>query len=1192
MINVTDSIKKAYEESTTQYDKIVLYGQEYEINNVQYEDDCYYEGNIFGTAIARTLDFEIENIIDLENKEFEYLTGIKTENGIEWISLGNFITQEVEPNDTTGVNKVNAMDYMLKSNITYESNLDYESGTVTMLQVLQEACQKAGIELATTDFANANFIVDSNQFDENSLIRQVFQAVAQISGTFAKVRFDNKLYFKTPKRQGLKVKDVNKMLVKDLNALPVYKLSLANFKMKLNDYSELILKRNTHPINLVSLGMSDVEGENVVLRDEESITEDGENSLVINDNPFAYTQSKREQLITALFDVVKGFEYTSFEIAGQAKPYQETGDEVAVINSDGTYSSSFLFRFNYKSPNGLESEMSAPSITKATVNYQNVATAEQISKRTELRVDKQEQKILGIIEQQTETGNKLTQVEQTVDGITQTVSSVETKVETVENKAEQAQTSADNAQSTADEAISKITTTTNKVSEIEQTVDNITSTVSSVETKVEQVENKADIANSNAQKAQSSADTAQSTAENAQNTADNATKQITTTNQKVSQIDQTVSGITQSVSAVEEKVETVETKADNAQSSANNAQSTANTANQNAQNAQTTADNINNNLTQNYYTKTETNSQIQQTADTINQTVQQTIDKTNKISGEVEQQSSKLTEIEQSLDGISQRVETIQDLTQTVEGAKTITLANCVEGNLLELYIYGNNDVFKYLYPSNDLYPSDTLYPYGDSRLVVTDENNNSTTYELGVTDVLRQNGNVCDEYRLEGGKAKVIRRINKDGTVKSKETTENLGEYFIRLKNGTNKISIKNYTATVKAKYAIQNDYTEIFSTKVETKTAIEQTAEDIDISVNKKLESYSTTTEMNSAINLKANEINQKVEKKVDEETITGAYLVLKINEDKSESKLNADKIDISANDVLNILSGNTINLKTKNIKIESNNFSVDENGNIVAKSGTIGGWTVNSEAIFNGKGLGQEGSVGISCKIDDWAFWAGNGVFKVSPSGALTATNATITGKITASSGSIGGAQINNQGLYFNNDSESTGWGLWGTTANANIVMHAGAKSNNIGGAPFKIYHDGSVYMSKGQISGNLITSGINANNITGGSLSMSRISGGTLNVGSNGGYLRVGVGYTHPEVSGLNVGDNGININSGRLIITSGGNWSYIRSSYGLDNIRLLDSSGSNIPCGGSDYMSFMDIAMVVKYCREHGYSSSI
>lgn len=430
MINVTDSIKKAYEESTTQYDKIILDGQEYDINNVQYEDDCYLDGNVFGTAIARTLDFEIENIVDLENKEFKYLTGIKTENGIEWIDLGTFITQEVDPNDTTGITKVTAMDYMLKSNIEYVSNLNYASGTVTILQVLQEACQKAGITLATTDFANAGFIVDSNQFTEGSLIRQVFQAVAQISGTFAKVRYDDKLYFITPKTTGLKVKDVHKMLVKDLNKLPISKLAGCEFKMKMNDYSELILKRNTHPINLVSLGMSDVEGENVVKRDEESIAEDGENSLVINDNPFAYTEEKRKQLITALFDTVKGFEYTSFEITGQAKPYQETGDEVVVVDKDGTFSYSFLFRFNYKSPNGLESEMSAPSLTKATVNYQNIASSEeQAIKRTELIVDKQNQTITGLITKTDKNTEKLSKHEQTLDSITDTLSSVETTVE-------------------------------------------------------------------------------------------------------------------------------------------------------------------------------------------------------------------------------------------------------------------------------------------------------------------------------------------------------------------------------------------------------------------------------------------------------------------------------------------------------------------------------------------------------------------------------------------------------------------------------------------------------------------------------------------------------------------------------------------------------------------------------------------
>lgn len=429
MINVTNSIEKAYEESTTQYDKIVLNGQEYDINNVKYEDDCYLDGNIFGTAIARTLDFEIENLIDLENKEFKYLTGIKTENGIEWIDLGTFITQEIEPNDTTGTTKVTAMDYMLKSNIEYVSSLDYKSGTVTILQVLQEACKKAGITLATTDFANAGFIVDSNQFTEGSLIRQVFQAVAQISGTFAKVRYDDKLYFITPKRQGLKVQDIHKMLVKDLDRLHVLKLAGCKFKMKMNDYSELILKRNTHPINLVSLGMSNIEGENVVMRDEESIAEIGENSLIINDNPFAYTESKRQQLIIALFSTVKGFEYTSYEITGQSKPYQEIGDEVVVIDNDGTFSYSFLFRFNYKSPNGLESEMSAPSLTKATVNYQNVASSEkQAIKRTELIVDKQNQIIKGLITETDGNTEKISEHTQTIDEIKDTLKSVTTTV--------------------------------------------------------------------------------------------------------------------------------------------------------------------------------------------------------------------------------------------------------------------------------------------------------------------------------------------------------------------------------------------------------------------------------------------------------------------------------------------------------------------------------------------------------------------------------------------------------------------------------------------------------------------------------------------------------------------------------------------------------------------------------------------
>ena len=463
MIDLSDEIRKAYDISTVQYDKIKIGDKEYPISNVQYCDDCYYDGNIFGTAIARTLDFEIENVVDLEEVEFEYYTGIRVEDTVHYICLGKFITTDVEPGDTTAINKVTAMDYMLKSNVVYETNLNYESKNVTILDVLKEACENVGIELATDDFANCDFIVDSNQFEVDALVRQVFQAVAGISGTFAKIRSDNKLYFITPKLIDSKkytVRDVHKMLVADLNKLKVRTItndlkvlgiekestkqvdemlvkSLNSILVKrlttnvnepslerLSDYKELVLKRNTHPINVVVLGMSQIEGENITLRDEDSIAEDGENYLIINDNPFAYTQDKREELITALFNKVKGFSYYAYELTGQCKPYLESGDPVWVLDSNGAVTSSFLFRFTYKSPNGLESEMSAPSIIKSTVNYQNIPSELERIRRTEIIVNKQQGTIDAIVDKQTEDGNKINSLEMTAEETNDTISKI------------------------------------------------------------------------------------------------------------------------------------------------------------------------------------------------------------------------------------------------------------------------------------------------------------------------------------------------------------------------------------------------------------------------------------------------------------------------------------------------------------------------------------------------------------------------------------------------------------------------------------------------------------------------------------------------------------------------------------------------------------------------------------------------
>ena len=507
-----------------------------------------------------------------------------------------------------------------------------------------------------------------------------------------------------------------------------------------------------------------------------------------------------ESQVESIYKQLKNLTANSFEGKVIIDPALDVGDKIIIDGKPVIYQGEADFQTRFIAEIDSKISIKQKQETTAKTTSQKV-----LNRRVQSRIDEAEGKITQLVQETTEQGQKLTEVEQTVDGITQTVSNVETKVEQVEDKA-------DNAQSTADSATQK------------------------------------------AETAQDTADNAQTSANNAQSTADGAVSQITSTNQKVSQIEQTVSGITQSVSEVEEKVETVEGKADAAQSTANTANSTANQA-------KSTADAVNSNLTTNYYTKTQTNSQIQQTADTINQTIQQNVQETNRISGELEEQSSKITEIEASVEGITQTVQDIENVTEIAEGNKTITLEDCVEGNLLELHIYGNNEVFDYLYPSNDLYPADNLYPYGDSRIVVTDKDNNSTTYELGITDVLRKNGEVCDEYVLKDGKASVIRRINNDGTIKSTEQVEKLGEYEIKLKDGTNILTIKNYSASLKVKFAYKNDYTEIFATKVEMNSSITQTAEEINLEVSKKVDENEVISKINQSaeqIQISANKIS----------------------------------------------------------------------------------------------------------------------------------------------------------------------------------------------------------------------------------------------------------------------------------------------------------------------------------------------
>lgn len=208
---------------------------------------------------------------------------------------------------------------------------------------------------------------------------------------------------------------------------------------------------------------------------------------------------------------------------------------------------------------------------------------------------------------------------------------------------------------------------------------------------------------------------------------------------------------------------------------------------------------------------------------------------------------------------------------------------------------------------------------------------------------------------------------------------------------------------------------------------------------------------------------------------DTITGNQILA--------GSITADKIATDAIKSHNYISsggtqGSFLNLSDGSFT--SPNLSWDSNGNLIAKNanlsgeitatnGSIAGWTIISNKMYttgSGKytGIGKYGSA--------YAFWAGatsndNGnsaVFKVGHTGKLTATDADITGTITATNGKIGRYDITSTYLMTNSGSNASGIG-------GNQAFWAGAEDSN--SAPFRVGYDGVLWAENAAIRGSIET-----------------------------------------------------------------------------------------------------------------------
>lgn len=158
---------------------------------------------------------------------------------------------------------------------------------------------------------------------------------------------------------------------------------------------------------------------------------------------------------------------------------------------------------------------------------------------------------------------------------------------------------------------------------------------------------------------------------------------------------------------------------------------------------------------------------------------------------------------------------------------------------------------------------------------------------------------------------------------------------------------------------------------------------------------------------------------------------------------------------------------------------------NGTIISNAGSIGGFRITDNAITNGvwgtdksvlvcTGSTTSKSVGGSASIADWCFTAGS-KFGVTTSGDMYASNAIISGKVTATSGTIGGCAIKDKVLQVasanitsvNADTIITGTLNVDRLAANSLTVDKFTTDNMVGTNGWINFHNGTFNYGKGNL-----------------------------------------------------------------------------------------------------------------------------
>ena len=264
-------------------------------------------------------------------------------------------------------------------------------------------CDVCGVNLYSTDFFNSNLSIEEDYFTAQQITyRDVLDKVAQATLTTIIIK-DNKLY------------------LVPISSNPVEILDRSYL-------SKLVITDKFGPVNALVLGRGDVE-DNVEAKDDTSITQNGRCEIRFDENEFV--EFKREQVINSMFEKIKGLTYYAFEASDIGVMWLDPADCIALKDSETDIYNSYYLDANITINTGIKSTTQS-SIPEETETEYKVTTEEE---KKYLKVERLAKKNEGLIQDLiVETGTnsqKITKIEQDIDGIDLAVSSMEEEIKNI-----------------------------------------------------------------------------------------------------------------------------------------------------------------------------------------------------------------------------------------------------------------------------------------------------------------------------------------------------------------------------------------------------------------------------------------------------------------------------------------------------------------------------------------------------------------------------------------------------------------------------------------------------------------------------------------------------------------------------------------------------------------------------------------